>query len=1020
MARVLLFLVLLTFSFSTIAQQGRPGAITPHVSPALRFTENNGQWDNRVLFRATLNGGALFVERNCLTFNFYDKQKLRKLHGVKRGIIKDLGIKSHAYKMHFRGSNISPVVEKEQQGSDYENFFQGNDQQKWRGNVRNYHQVFLRNLYNGIDYEIITATNGIKYNFHIRAGVDPSLIRMEYEGVESAEIVNDAVILKLSFNEVVEQKPYAYQLVNGQVQKVKCRYKLQGNHLAFDFPEGYDKKFGLVIDPLLVFAAQSGSTADNFGMTATFDAQGNLYAGGTVYDNGYPTTTGAYSSSFQGTVYYGITDVVVSKYNSTGTNLLYSTYIGGQNCETVHSMIVDANNNLCIYGVTGSSDFPTTTGCYDNSFNGGSFLMFVSNGMRFNFGTDIYITKFNSSGTALLGSTFIGGSGNDGLNHSDQYNFAGTFPATPPASGNISVYEPHYDSLQYNYGDQCRGEIQLDAFNNIYIASSTRSSNFPMVNGFDNTMGGRQDAVIAKLNSALTSLLYSSFVGGSSTDAGFGLIVMPNREVYMTGGTSSSNFPYCSAGYQNAYQGGIADGYVIRIHPTGTVVTSGTFFGTSVYDQSFFVQSDKYSNIYIYGQSHGNIPVLKAFNAATVFSVSGTHQFISRFNNTLSALNLSTVFGSHQSEMDISPSAFSVDKCNNIYISGWGGNIINSFPVLANMPMALPTQSVTDGFDFYFMGLDSNAAALKYGSYFGGGTSHEHVDGGTSRFDPQGRIYQSVCAGCGGNDDFPVTSGSWPGTPGNSNHSSNCNNGVIKLDFQLQLAIATIKTNTLSGCLPMVVSFTNATAPTGTNASFTWYLGNGVVTSTSLTPTVTYTNPGTYSVALVVRDPVTCNKQDSTITYVTVFPKPSATISLVSTPCTNTIQVSNVTTGTLGSNPFAWSPGTGSTIFTVSSFNYTYVANGNYNVTFTVTDVNGCNDVKTAPVTIFTFSPAALTNTNILCSGSSATFNASGGTSYLWSPPGTLNNASIASPVATPASKTIYTVDIFNNSAGFT
>ena len=335
------------------------------------------------------------------------------------------------------------------------------------------------------------------------------------------------------------------------------------------------------------------------------------------------------------------------------------------------------------------------------------------------------------------------------------------------------------------------------------------------------------------------------------------------------------------------------------------------------------------------------------------------------------------------------------------------------------MPLAQATQSTTDGFDFYFMGLDSNAAQLKYGSYFGGSSSHEHVDGGTSRFDPQGRIYQSACAGCGGNDDFPVTPGAWPNTSGNSNHSTNCNNGVIKLDFQLQLAIATIKTNTLQGCVPMVVTFTNATAPTGTNSSYIWYFGNGSTNSTSLTPTVTFTNPGTYTIALVVKDPSTCNVKDSSVTYVTVYTPPSATISVVSTPCQNTVQVNHVSTGTLGTNPFAWNFGNGSTILTQGSATYTYPANGNYNITFTITDVNGCRDVETLPVTIFTLNAAVLTSTNVLCLGSTASLTASGGTSYTWTPGASLSATNISSPLASPVAKTIYTVIVENNSAGF-
>jgi gliding motility-associated-like protein len=332
--------------------------------------------------------------------------------------------------------------------------------------------------------------------------------------------------------------------------------------------------------------------------------------------------------------------------------------------------------------------------------------------------------------------------------------------------------------------------------------------------------------------------------------------------------------------------------------------------------------------------------------------------------------------------------------------------------------LLIPTQSTTDGHDFYFMGLDSSAIALKYGSYFGGALSDEHVDGGTSRFDPGGRIYQSVCAGCGGNDDFPVTPGAWPGTPGNPNHAFNCNNGVVKLDFQLQLAIATINTNTLSGCSPLTVTLTNATPPAGSTATFTWDLGNGNTSSSSNNPVVTYTNPGTYTVQLTVEDNQTCNKTDRTKTYITVLPKPAVTLNVTGGQCTNTILATQTSTGSLSSNPYAWNFGDGSPVNTQSTVSYTYPGNGTYTISLTVTDQNGCTEIATKTITIFNFSPGAV-NSSSLCYGSSTNVTATGGTSYTWSPAGSLNNNSLASPLASPLVTTIYSVQILNNTPGY-
>ncbi|MBK6521913.1 MAG: hypothetical protein IPG08_06065 [Sphingobacteriaceae bacterium] len=284
-AFILLFVVFWPF-FITLAQSSAERRVViPQAHSSLKFTENLGQWDDKILFRAQLDGGLLFFEKNCLTFNFYDKNKLRSMHngGVEKKLYKDYNIMCHAYKVHFDGCNSEIKVEKAKKGEDYENFYMGNDKTKWKGNVRNYHQIWMRNIYDGIDYEAITSVSGIKYNFILKPNANPQDIKMRYEGVDKIKLKDGSVRIKLSITEIVEQKPYAYQTIKGVVKEVVCKYTLTDNVLGFEFPNGYNKNYELVIDPVLVFAAQSGSTADNFGMTATFDLQGNLYSGGTVF-----------------------------------------------------------------------------------------------------------------------------------------------------------------------------------------------------------------------------------------------------------------------------------------------------------------------------------------------------------------------------------------------------------------------------------------------------------------------------------------------------------------------------------------------------------------------------------------------------------------------------------------------------------------------------------------------------------------------------------------------------------------
>ena len=253
-------------------------------------------------------------------------------------------------------------------------------------------------------------------------------------------------------------------------------------NVSFSFPKGYDKNYELVIDPVLVFACSSGSTADNFGMTATYDLAGNLYSGGTCFDIGYPVVN-PYDSTYNGVITYGRTDLVITKYDSSGTFLHYSTYIGGAiSSEIVTSLIVDNQDNLYLHGATGSTDFPITTLTYDNSYNGGDTVRFMFNGTYFDNGTDLYVAKLSSGGNNLLASTFIGGSKNDGLNTN---NIIASYFASLYGIMVTGEYPP--DSLQYNYGDQYRGELLIDKneswkkgyFNSLYIYNSLSGPGVP-------------------------------------------------------------------------------------------------------------------------------------------------------------------------------------------------------------------------------------------------------------------------------------------------------------------------------------------------------------------------------------------------------------------------------------------------------------------------------------------------------------------------------------------------------------
>lgn len=980
----------------------------------IRFTENKNQWENFIQFRAQLDGGALWVLQGGLTYGFYDKGAYRRNHT--RADDAAEAIRTTGFDVKFVDCNENVIPEGTAPARDYDNYFIGNNPDKWGVNARNFTKIYYNNLWEGVSLEALGEENSVKYNFYVKAGSKPTQIKLQYTRMMKVSLKSTSLVIETIFGEIVERRPYAYQEIEGNKVEVPCNYKLKNNFLSFDFPQGYNKNYDLTIDPVLVFACSSGSLADNFGMTATYDQRGNLFSGGTAFANGFPVVN-AYDNTYNGIVAPSdsITDVVVTKYDSSGTFLHYSTYLGGaKSSEIVTSLIVDKQDNLFLYGATGSTDFPTTSGAFDRTFNGGQFLYFAFNGTMFRYGTDIYVAKLSAAGNQLLASTFIGGSKNDGVNTSNAV-VATTYPfpdpncANNPLIYNITVTEPKADSLQYNYGDQYRGEIQLDNFGYPVINSSSRSSNFPTVNAIDNTLGGWQDAVVFKMDPNLSVMQWSTFIGGSNNEAGYALCIGKNNETYTTGGTRSSDFPATPGSYQSSYNGGKCDGYITKINPAGNAIIAATFFGTNDYDQSYFIQLNKNQDVFVYGQSLGNMPILNVG-----YSNPNSKQFISKLDNSLHTLLLSTVIGNGDGRINLSPAAFSVDYCDNIYLSGWGGNIIKG-PRTDSMPLTSNAIQNTnpDGFNFYLMNLSKNCGSLLFGSYFGGSCSHEHVDGGTSRFDKNGIIYQSVCAGCGGFSDFPVLNPAWwprPTLGVNWNNSSvpyrNCNNGTFKIDFSLPLVTANYLANN-TGCAPLTVNFTNSS----TNYSgYQWNFGGTDTTSTVLNPVRTFTAPGTYTVFLLAYNPAACNLADTTAIYITVYPATTSSFHFTKNKCGNVYTFIDSSYSNISS--WYWNFGDGNSSSAQNPPQHTYLSSGTYTVSLIVNNTYGCPDTLKKVIVISGVNPVAISANQGICHGNSVQLTASGGISYSWTPSGGLSNPNIANPIANPTTTTLYSVEI--------
>ncbi len=929
------------------------------VSQNLEFVENKGQWNPKVKFAGRIGNGSFFLEPQgykVLLNNSDDMKAVAELFGGHHTIkidslaslknssntllpppridsVKQVILHAHAYEVNFIGAAQNAMILPDKPLNTFANYFTGDDPSKWQSECKIYQAVSYQNIYPNIDVRYYTDNGRLKYEFIVRPGGDVQKIALAFNGVDGLKISKGNLLIKTSVGEVTELKPISWQIGKAGKKEITSSFILEGNTVRFNVGE-YAKTETLIIDPTLIFASFTNSIADNWGYTATFDGAGNFYAGGIVFGDGYPVSTGAIQTVFGGGTQQGGLpgfDVGIIKLSANGSARLYATYLGGSGNEQPHSMIVDHAGNLVVSGRTTSTNFPVTSALYGP---GGGF--------------DIFLTKISGDGKTLLASRKFGGTSNDGVNIQDK--------ETSPGAVSISR----------NYGDDARSEVIVDGNNDILLSSCTQSANFPTTaNAFQQNFGGSQDGVVLKLNPDMSNVLFSSFLGGSGDDACFVISLNPiNGNLYIGGATTSSNLKGTGSNNGpilfNNFQGGICDGFASIITPDGSTQVATVYIGSGGNDLVYGLKFDKAGFPYINGNTTGSLPVV---NAAFQSQKTGK-QFITKMKPDLSGIVYSTNFGKGQSAPDISPIAFLVDRCENVYVSGWGGglDIVGNYPNantfgLTTTPNAI--RQTSDGSDFYFFVLEKDAKSQLYGTFFGnldnGPSVGDHVDGGTSRFDESGVIYQAMCANCSKTGVFPTTPGVW-GPTNAAQNGSMCNEAAVKIAFELagvgsavQASIKGVAHDT-TGCVPLTVDFRDTIA----NAKkYIWDFGDGspVVTTTSANVSHTYTSIGYFLVMLVAIDSSTCNIADTSYTHIRVKDnEANLDFSYQKLPPCDSLQFlfTNLSVAPISlpfsNQSFEWDFGDGTTLITdTSAIIHQFPAPGTYHVIMRLLDTGYCN-----------------------------------------------------------------------------
>ncbi len=933
---------------------------------AVEFTENKGQWNDSVLFRGPINNGAFFLERNGFTVLLHNEDDMQqiseRIHGHSSGketdpttsnrsahprpshgsgTDPDAGIilRSHAYRMRFAGAGADATVMGEKPVNSYENYLTGNDPSKWAANCKIFQAVTYKNIYPNIDVRYYAQGGQLKYDIVVYPGGNVNDIVMQYEGVDKLQIKNRELYIKTSVGDIKELSPYSYQSGAAGKTEVDCRYLLEGRDKVKLKIRQYDPSQILVIDPTLIFATFTGSSSSQWGFTATYGSDGSLYSGGIVFGPGFPVSTGAFQTAYGGGNGTEVFDIGIMKFNGSGNNRIYATYIGGGGADQPHSLIEDSQGNLVILGRTNSGNYPLQPA--DNKFgNGGGF--------------DIVVSKLNSTGTQLVGSKRIGGSNADGVNIS-----------TSRSPNSLSVF----------YGDDSRSEVILDNSDNIYIASCTQSDNFPVTSGASQaTKAGKQDGVVMKIAPDVGTVMFSTLFGGNDDDGTFVLALNPlTNDIYVAGSTKSTNLPNVPASGVIApvYQGGSADAFIAVFNNSGTLQTA-TYLGTGNMDAIYGLKFDEKGFPYVTGVTLGAWEVTPG-----VYNNPGTKQFIVKMRPDLSANVYSTVFGSGTATFNISPVAFAVDKCENVYVAGWGGKLNPSGddPFHTSGTFGMPTKNCevlpngcsTDGSDFYFFVLEKDAQDILFGAFYGQkGGFGDHVDGGTSRFDANGVIYQSICAACFisrfPQSTFPTTPGVWRPKSGNPNE---CNLAAVKIEMDFSGVTNGIRPTIDGkpyrnyGCVPVTVDFMDTLQK---GKLYIWDFGDGNKDTTTVpTSSNTYNTVGSYDVTLISVDSSKCIISDTAYTTIRVRTD-RAELGAIATkllPCESlNFEFTNTSAAPPGKpfhdSTFTWDFGDGSApvISGPGKITHEFPAAGTYNVQLSLADTNYCNAPDTFALTM--------------------------------------------------------------------
>jgi hypothetical protein len=644
----------------------------------IRFEANDGQTDSKIKFLARGVGYGLFLTQTEAVLT------------LRRESARDGADAQSTVRMRLIGADPASQMEGVDMLPGRSNYILGRDAKRWRRNVMSFAKVRYRSVYPGIDLIYYGNQRQLEYDFVVAPGADPNMIRLGFSGLDQINIAPQGdLVLKTASGEIRQRKPVAYQEVNGGRREIASRYTMKGSQeVGFELGE-YDRSQPLVIDPVIAYSTYLGGSGSEIAGSIAVDAAGNTYVTGLTWSLDFPTSNPLQPAPGGNS---DIGDVFVAKLNPEGSALVYSTYLGGIGFDFGLDIAVDGDGNAYVTGATQSIDFPTNNALQPELAGGR--------------GIDLFVTKLNADGSALVYSTYLGGT-----------------------NGEFDV------------------NLTIDNERNVYVAGDTFSSDFPTVNPLKATLSGLNDVFAAKIKADGSALVYSTYLGGRSFDFLSGVAVDGFGCIYLTGNTSSNDFPTANP-LKATLADGDTDAFLTKIGADGSSLVYSTYLGGADYDDPGNITVDAFGNAYVVGLTYS--PDFPTVNPMQPVFSGQADAFVAKFNPNGSALLYSTYLGGANEDWGYD---IALDSRNNIYISGY--TLSDDFPTLdaaQPRPDTNPNDPNNIG-DGFVSKLKADGSVLIYSTYLGGGAFEE---GPVMAVDAQGAAYLFRHTN---SDDYPTTPG---------------------------------------------------------------------------------------------------------------------------------------------------------------------------------------------------------------------------------------------------------------------